>query len=305
MMAVKLIRCHRVVTYLPSLRAAVINRKAFSSAGEESEFDFFFKENSERSSGKKTIWPDDILGPLGPQDKRFPLPGRIGPCINSRRLAQQQLNKERQFPLKLPFDVNEALPQTAANRHEDICEQFLTSVDEVELEFVDQKMSESSDQSPSSSDKMEFRAHSCPHVLRKDFKDLFPDKNIMDGNFTVVIISFKTENDQTLWSEEVEQERENMLENFIQGAVELCQAFEDSGFWADFIDPESGKPFKGPHTNFTLFETDERYRKLGFDIKDLGCCKVVSHPVWGSHAYIGALFTDAPINHPLVSALNS
>jgi len=304
-MAAKLVRCRRVVTYLPSLRAAAVNsRKAFSSAGEDIEFDINSTESTEDPK-VKTVWPDYALGPLGPQDKRFPLPGRIGPCVNVRKLAEHQLYLRERLPKPIPFDENETLPPSPAARHEDICDQFLTSVDEIELEFVDQ-MSKAPDYPETAAmADMEYRAHSCPQVLRKDFKELFPNKNIMEGNFTVVIISFKTKHDQTLWSEEVEKERETLLDEFIQGAVEICQAFEENGFWADFIDPDSGKPFKGAHTNFTLFETDERYRKLGFNIKDLGCCKVIDHPVWGSHAYIGALFTDAPINHPLVNALSS
>ena len=35
----------------------------------------------------------------------------------------------------------------------------------------------------------------------------------MEGNFTVVVISFKTDTDQTLWSSEVEEEREKLLES--------------------------------------------------------------------------------------------
>jgi len=300
----KFVHCRRVVTYLPNIRAAVISSRTFSS--QRNDFrEYPAIDASEDSTSVKTVWPDHTLGPLGPQDKRFPLPGRIGPCAtsNTSRVTVEFNSRDHQ-DLQNQLNLSEALPKTAEHRHEVICEQFLTSVDEIELEFLDQNMSDSSEKTtPGPTDKMELRAHSCPTLLRKDFKELFPNKNIMEGNFTVVVISFKTDTDQTLWSSEVEEEREKLLESYIHGAVEICQAFEDSGYWADFIDPTSGKPFKGPHTNFTLFETDERYRKLGFDIKDLGCCKVVSHPVWGSHAYIGALFTDAPISHPLVNSM--
>ena len=54
--------------------------------------------------------------------------------------------------------------------------------------------------------------------------------------------------------------------------------------------------FFGPHTNSTLFETDERYNHLGFNILDLGCCKVISHHLWGSYAIVGTIFTNAPAN---------
>ncbi|XP_005097766.1 cobalamin trafficking protein CblD [Aplysia californica] len=293
-MATKLIHCRRVVTYLPNLRAAVIQSKAFSSASDQ--FEPTPPEAAEDSPRVQTVWPDHMLGPLGPQDKRFPLPGCIGPCVNTRRLAQD-LNAKPVL-VSPGFDINAVLPPLPEHRHFDIAEQFLTSVDEIVVEFVESDMSR-----PSATDKMEYRAHACPDILRKEFKELFPDRNIQEGDLTIVNISLKTENDMTLWSSEVEEEREALLETFIQGAVEICQAFEDSGFWADFIEPTSGKPFKGPHTNFTLFETDERYRRMGFDILDLGCCKVITHPVWGTNAYIGTLFSNAPLNHPLVTCL--
>ncbi len=41
------------------------------------------------------------------------------------------------------------------------------------------------------------------------------------------------------------------------------------GFWADFIDPSSGTPFYGKHSATTMFETDEKYRLLGYRVEDL------------------------------------
>ncbi|KAH9503251.1 hypothetical protein Btru_068559 [Bulinus truncatus] len=270
-MATKLVKCSRIVAYMQSPRAVLIGCRQFSNTDNIENNQQIITDDSAKS---QTVWPDRILGPLGPQDKRFLLPGRIGPCINRQSLNNELIRKEVVPPVS---DLDAILPEGPFQRHNDITEQFLTSIDEIDLDFIDKEMS-----IPTASDRLEYRAHSCPTLLRKEFKDLFPQRNIMEGDLTVITISMKTENDMTKWSSEVEQEREDLLEMFIQGSVGICQAFEDVGHWADFIDPSSGKPFKSHHTNFTLFETDERYRLLGFEIRDLGCCKVISHPVWGT-----------------------
>ena len=44
-----------------------------------------------------------------------------------------------------------------------------------------------------------------------DFADLFPDRDIMFGDFTIITISQKTKEDMTGWSEDVEVEREELL----------------------------------------------------------------------------------------------
>lgn len=44
------------------------------------------------------------------------------------------------------------------------------------------------------------------------------------------------------WNEQVDNEREILLNKFVDTAQELCSVFEKEGCWADFIDPSSGRP---------------------------------------------------------------
>ncbi|NXO72325.1 MMAD protein, partial [Phainopepla nitens] len=150
--------------------------------------------------------------------------------------------------------------------------------------------------------KVECAVQACPELLRKEFQSLFPEVN--SKCLTVLTVTQKTQNDMSVWSQEVEDEREVLLENFINGAKEICYAISSEGYWADFIDPSSGLAFFGPYTNTPLLETDERYRHLGFSVEDLGCCKVIRHNLWGTHVLVGSIFTNAEPHSPIMRKLS-
>ncbi|MEQ2183370.1 hypothetical protein GOODEAATRI_031946 [Goodea atripinnis] len=154
-----------------------------------------------------------------------------------------------------------------------------------------------------SDSRVECAVLSCPELLRKDFLSMFPEAPSSD--MMIITVTQKTQNDMTSWSTDVEQEREQMLEKFVHGAKEICLALQLEGYWADFIDPSSGLAFFGSYTNNTLFETDERYSQLGFHIEDLGCCRVIRHSLWGTHVFVGTIFTSAPSRSFILEKLQS
>ena len=137
--------------------------------------------------------------------------------------------------------------------------------------------------------------HEAPSLLRREVSSLFPDRDVINKHLSVITLSQKTANDMSGWSNEVEKEREDLIDHFLSAAKELCGRLKSDGYWSDFIDPTSGKPYFGQYTNTTMFETDEKYRLLGFRIEDLGCCKVISHKEFGRNVFVGTIFTDA---HP-------
>lgn len=132
----------------------------------------------------------------------------------------------------------------------------------------------------------------CPQRLTADVSLMFPEAP--PAGVMVITVTQRTQQDMSRWTPSVESEREELLQMFIHGASQICSELHREGHWADFIEPCSGLPFYGPYTNLPLFETDERYCLLGFSVDDLGCCKVVRHPLWGTNVFVGTIFTTAP-----------
>nr|XP_015822397.2 metabolism of cobalamin associated Db [Nothobranchius furzeri]XP_054603164.1 metabolism of cobalamin associated Db [Nothobranchius furzeri] len=151
------------------------------------------------------------------------------------------------------------------------------------------------------SSTVECAIQSCPESLKKDFCSMFPEAPSSD--MMVITVAHKTQNDMSAWSPDVEQEREQMLDQFVHAAKEICSALQRDGFWADFIDPSSGLAFFGAYTNNTLFETDDRYSRLGFHVDDLGCCRVIRHSLWGTRVFVGTICTNAPPSSPIMKKL--
>ncbi|XP_003225517.2 cobalamin trafficking protein CblD isoform X2 [Anolis carolinensis] len=284
----------RLVSYLPgfySLVRRVVTPKAFSTAG-SSGSDEPSVAATPPDICPRTVWPDEVMGPFGPQDQRFQLPGNIGfDC----HLNGTTFPKTRQVHKKLPDILVEPL---ASERHEFVMAQY---INDFQNSNASCKQEVNNMKTYFETAKVECAIQACPELLRRDFELLFPD--IASNNLTVLTVTQKTANDMTAWNEEVENEREVLIENFINGAKEICYALCAEGYWADFIDPTSGLAFFGPYTNNTLFETDECYRHLGFSVEDLGCCKVIRHTLWGTHVLVGSIFTNAPPDSPIMRKL--
>ncbi|XP_076824682.1 cobalamin trafficking protein CblD-like isoform X2 [Clavelina lepadiformis] len=246
--------------------------------------------------GDTSTWPDELMGPLNPRNKQFPLPGNVGiSCLNTTHSNTSSYCKAD--------DILEEKSST---------ERQLTIVSQLiaESDFLDENCEMSNEEYDVADTiirayfkeaTVELAMQDCPKILYKDFTTLFLD--MPKSNVTVITVTQKTQNDMTGWSQSVEIEREALLDNFITTATEICQLLKANQFWCDFIDPTSGQAYFGPYTNSALFETDDRYGNLGFQIDDLGCCKVITHKKWGSKVFVGSIVTTASKCHPVMKQL--
>jgi hypothetical protein len=60
-----------------------------------------------------------------------------------------------------------------------------------------------------------------------------------------------------------------------------------AGYWADFINPFSGRPYISPFPSAAFCETDETLNGLNFQINDNGNCKIISPERERSHSFVG------------------
>ncbi|CAF3581421.1 unnamed protein product [Rotaria sordida] len=235
-------------------------------------------------------------------DPHFSLPGRIGPDQQTKSTSIQlkpkldpnrygidgKLILDEILTMTLPFDHQKDSITQLMGTH------MILSSPTNKKEFLSNLINH---------DSLEVRAYDCPSLLRYELHRLFLNYNVLVQPLTAITIIWKTNSDMSAWSPKIEEERNELTDQFIKLAHEMCAYLAAKQYWADFIDPSSGRPYYGPHTSDTLFETDERFRYFGINIVDLGCCRVVEHLQHGTHIFVGCVFTSALKNDPNVQHL--
>jgi len=232
-------------------------------------------------------WPETKLGVFAKKDKNFSLPGDICPNPTGKLdllcdpppSSKLDITSVKESQVHALYNANDFIRYTPGSGPE---------------VFVDPDAWEGTEFPPLPSlDNMDLEAQTCPTLLRREFDLMFPERDLAQGPLSVITMTIMTEHDMSTWSEEVDAEREKLTEHTVINCKELCGRLRDDGYWADFIDPCSGTPHFAPHTNTTLFETNERMKLLGFNIDDLGCCKVISHKRFNRYCFVGVIVTDA------------
>jgi hypothetical protein len=308
---------------LSNLRLHVRN---MASTARPAEAYYTVGGGSSLPSGTYT-WPDSKLGPFAQVDGRFPMPGRVGlagsrPSTDSNAATHVRQRVERDQRIS---NVMKVLANASpANRQAEVLSQVGTMLTEYDDYPVFEPAAAAAASAatatatsacapaasalPSDSVErsVECWTQECGAALRRQLQPLFPEKHLAElSSLTSIVLSQQTVNDMATWSSAVAEEREALMQNFVETSRAICERLHEAGFWADFIDPASGMPFFGARTSTTLFETDELMERMcnNLSIDELGCCRVLRHARFGSHAFSGCLFTDAPASSPLLAQL--
>ena len=156
---------------------------------------------------------------------------------------------------------------------------------------------------------IEYSVHTLPRAFRADLQPVLPgvplDTDAAEATaagagaaaapFLLVPTCQRAAVDLVRWDDEVAAEKDLLLERFVAWAAAVCDALAARGSWGDYVDPCSGLAVRTPHSRVPYPEVDAFETLLRWRTGVAGCCRVLSHPSWGTHAYLATLFARAPV----------
>eukprot|EP01135_Chromosphaera_perkinsii_P004609 Nk52_evm2s292 gene=Nk52_evmTU2s292 len=148
----------------------------------------------------------------------------------------------------------------------------------------------------------EVSIHECPKRMMREMKQLFPclgtetekDKALVEE--LLIVPTFQRMESDMLGVENpgADKEKDEKLDVFFKWATAVCQKIVSQSYFADFTDPCSGFPAIGERGTTFYPDVNGAEALLGYNLDNMGCCKVLSHPKWGTKVYPATLFTTAP-----------
>ncbi|CAL6413117.1 unnamed protein product [Bathycoccus prasinos] len=135
--------------------------------------------------------------------------------------------------------------------------------------------------------ELEYSLHLCPKKHKSEAQAMFnftEDDDEKVEKLIIVPTCQKTAVDIIKTGERVDEEKDLCLERFLKFAEIATNVLREKNFWCDYIDPCSGG----------CTEVDALVTLLNYECTNVGCCKIVMHPKWGSSVYPASLFAIAP-----------
>lgn len=95
-----------------------------------------------------------------------------------------------------------------------------------------------------------------------------------------------------------------LYSQFVLAAREMCARLRMHGYWADFMNPFSGKPFHSYASGKKLYKVDARFRGLGIRFEEHDACLVIAaDDAAVPPPFSGSVFTTAPVSLTMLQAL--
>lgn len=144
---------------------------------------------------------------------------------------------------------------------------------------------------------IEYSIHTIPRAFRHDLQPVLPGI-ALEGELPLLLVPTcqHAAVDLVSWGDAEAAEKDLLLERFVAWAAAVCDRLAARGCWGDYVDPCSGLAVRTPHSRIAYPEVDAFETLLRWRTAVAGCCKVLSHPAWGTSVYLATLFARAPMD---------
>ncbi|KAH8274175.1 hypothetical protein KR018_001177 [Drosophila ironensis] len=131
--------------------------------------------------------------------------------------------------------------------------------------------------------RLEFACCACPVLIRESLVELFPVRPVAqrDSPITMLILSY-------------EGDIEMGAAKFVMAARDMCDRLLSLGYWADFLNPFSGRPYFTPRDGASLFKQDHRFRGLNMRLSQRNNCTVIAAEKNDRTHFSGTIYCTAP-----------
>lgn len=151
-------------------------------------------------------------------------------------------------------------------------------------------------------DELEVSVHTLPKPLQREFGHVFDERNLPlesiadrdNAEFLAIPTNQRAQEDLVAVGAHIEEEKDRLLNAFMDFARDFCERIRTAGYWSDYIDPASGLPMLTANCNKVYSEVDGMECCLGYKSYNAGFCKILTHPQWGSAVYPATMFVFAP-----------
>mmetsp|Transcript_20704 Transcript_20704/g.44762 ORF Transcript_20704/g.44762 Transcript_20704/m.44762 type:complete len:227 (-) Transcript_20704:1215-1895(-) len=161
-------------------------------------------------------------------------------------------------------------------------------------------------------DELECSLHYLPKPLMREFGHVFNDEHLnfhsgddmmddVDGGSSssqlrllAIPTNQRAREDLVAVGDHIEEEKDRLLNVFLEFGKHICEQLRSKGYWADYIDPCSGLPMLSLNCNKVYSEVDGMECLLNYKAYNAGFCKILTHPRWGSAVYPATIFAHAP-----------
>ncbi|KAH8287094.1 hypothetical protein KR054_002331, partial [Drosophila jambulina] len=134
--------------------------------------------------------------------------------------------------------------------------------------------------------RLEFTCCECPVLLRESLAELFPMRIGSQRNMPITMLTLSNEGDIEMGAAK-----------FVLAARDISYRLLALGYWADFLNPFSGRPYIMPKDGPSLYKQDHRFRGLNMSLSLKNHCIIISAEENDRTRFSGTIYCTAPSNY--------